>query len=203
MPPGYDGLPVDVVAAAVVTAGNLEHEGCRTFNINNYHRGDGCHLDAFVNWIESAGYPLTRIDNYGEWFSRLEAKLKSLPEQQRQNSALEILGAYAAPVARTASLVPDSGNFRELVACSSLGAELPHLDEAFIHKCLEDIAGKYAIRGGTEAQWARVARKIVTDKLRSYVVVYRELNLGRHLVRAEHYRHLMVSAFAEWRGAVT
>ena len=27
-------------------------------------------------------------------------------------------------------------------------------------------------------------------------------NLGRHLVRAEHYRDLRVSAFTEWRRAV-
>jgi putative transposase len=75
-------------------------------------------------------------------------------------------------------------------------------------------------------------RKIVTDKLRSYAVVHeatriRErgmrrfksvrqaqrflgvhaavsnlFNLGRHLVRAEHYRNLRVSAFAEWERAV-
>ena len=141
----YDGLPVDVVAAAVVAAANLKHDGCRTFNINNYHHDDGCHLDAFVNWIETAGYPITRIENYKEWFSRLEAKLKSLPEEQRQKSALDILGAYASPAAKAASLVPDTDNFRELVASSTLGAELPHLDEAFIHKCLEDISSRYSM----------------------------------------------------------
>ena len=101
----------------------------------------------------------------------------------------------------------------------------------------------------------REPRKIVTDKLRSYGVVHRELmpeiihstqqcennraeqsheatrvrergmrkfksvsqaqrfvtthaavsnlfNLGRHLIRAEHYRDLRASAFAEWSRAV-
>jgi len=101
----------------------------------------------------------------------------------------------------------------------------------------------------------REPRKIVTDKLRSYGVVHRELmpeiihstqqcennraeqsheatrvrergmrkfksvgqaqrflvahaavsnlfNLGRHLVRAEHYRNLRISAFGEWSRAV-
>jgi fatty acid CoA ligase FadD9 len=144
VPPSYDGLPVDVVATAVVAAANLKHKGCRTFNIHNYHHHDGCNLDAFVNWIESAGYSVTRIDSYEEWFSRLEAKLKSLPDAQRQNSALEILGAYASPASRVATLVPDADNFRELVACSALEAELPHLDEAYLHKCLEDISSRYA-----------------------------------------------------------
>jgi fatty acid CoA ligase FadD9 len=145
VPPSYDGLPVDVVAAAVVAAANLQHSGCRTFNINNYHHDDGCNLDTFVNWIESAGYRVTRINSYEQWLSRLETKLKSLPQEQRQHSALDILGAYASPATRTASLVPDTGNFRELVASSGLGAELPHLDEAYIHKCLEDISSKYSI----------------------------------------------------------
>jgi putative transposase len=55
-------------------------------------------------------------------------------------------------------------------------------------------------------------RKIVTDKLRSYGVAQRFLgahaavsnlfNLGRHLVRAEHYRNLREGAFEEWGRAV-
>jgi len=55
-------------------------------------------------------------------------------------------------------------------------------------------------------------RKIVTDKLRSYGVAHRELipetivfnlfNLGRHLIGAEHYRDLRMSAFNEWSRAV-
>jgi len=70
-------------------------------------------------------------------------------------------------------------------------------------------------------------RNIVTDKLRSYGVAHRErgmrrfkspkhaqrflsahaavynlFNLGRHLVRAEHYRNLRISAFKEWKAAV-
>jgi len=57
-------------------------------------------------------------------------------------------------------------------------------------------------------------RKIVTDKLRSYGVgqaqrflgvdaaVQNLFNPGRHLVRAEHYRNLRVSAFVEWSSAV-
>ena len=72
-------------------------------------------------------------------------------------------------------------------------------------------------------------RKIVTDKLRSYRVAHRErmpasrsfksvrqarrfvsahaavhnvFNLSRHLVGAQHYRDLRISAFGEWSRAV-
>jgi transposase-like protein len=40
-------------------------------------------------------------------------------------------------------------------------------------------------------------RKIVTDKLRSYGVAHRELIYEATRVRAQHYRDLRVSAFAE------
>ena len=38
--------------------------------------------------------------------------------------------------------------------------------------------------------------------LGAHAAVYNLFNLGRHLVRAEHYRNLRVSAFAKWSGAV-
>ena len=36
----------------------------------------------------------------------------------------------------------------------------------------------------------------------AHAAVYNQFDLGRHLVRAEHYRNLRVSAFSEWRRAV-
>ena len=39
--------------------------------------------------------------------------------------------------------------------------------------------------------------------LGAHAAVYNLFNLGRHLVRAEHYRNLRVSAFTEWSRAVT
>jgi len=38
--------------------------------------------------------------------------------------------------------------------------------------------------------------------LGAHVAVSNLFNLGRHLVRAQHYRKLRMSAFAEWRRAV-
>jgi putative transposase len=35
-----------------------------------------------------------------------------------------------------------------------------------------------------------------------HAAVQNLFNLGRHLVRAQHYRNLRVGAFAEWRRAV-
>ena len=38
--------------------------------------------------------------------------------------------------------------------------------------------------------------------LGAHAAVHNVFNLGRHLVKAEHYRKLRTSAFAEWNGAV-
>lgn len=35
-----------------------------------------------------------------------------------------------------------------------------------------------------------------------HAAVYNLFNLGRHLLRAEHYRNLRISAYKEWKAAV-
>ena len=137
-PQHYDGLPVDVVAASVVAAGQTSDGGCRAINIHNYHHEDGCSLDAFVDWIESAGYPVHRIHDYGEWFSRFEGKLKALPEDQRKHSSIDVLGPFAQPQSNGTEPIA-CHNYRALVNNWDAGRDIPHVDEAFIHKCLADI----------------------------------------------------------------
>ncbi len=134
----YDGLPVDVVAASVVAVGQTFDDGCRAINIHNYHEEDGCSLDTFVDWIESAGYPVTRIEDYGEWLARFEGKLKVLPEGQKKHSAIDVLGAFAG--LQSTGVEPITcHNYRALVNNWDFAKEIPHVDEAFIHKCLADM----------------------------------------------------------------
>jgi putative transposase len=38
--------------------------------------------------------------------------------------------------------------------------------------------------------------------LSAHAAIYNLFNLGRHLVRAEHYRNLRIGAFKEWKAAV-
>ena len=137
-PEHYDGLPVDVVSASVVAAGQRSDHGCRTINIHNYHNEDGCSLDSFIDWIESAGYPIHRIHDYEEWLARFEGKLKVLPEDQRKHSAIDVLGAFAEPQSTGAEPV-GCDNYQTLVSNWDLETDIPHVDEAFIHKCLSDM----------------------------------------------------------------
>ncbi len=137
----YDGLPVDVVAASVIAAAELPpaETGCRGINIRNFHDDDGCSLDAFVDWIESAGHPITRLPDHQEWFARFSDKLNVLPDEQKKRSAIDVLGAYAQQSDDRSTGDVACNNYRALVAGWRIGTELPHLDEAYIHKCLSDM----------------------------------------------------------------
>jgi len=53
-------------------------------------------------------------------------------------------------------------------------------------------------RGMRRFKSMRQAQRFVT----AHAAVQNMFNLGRHLVRAQHYRNLRVSAFAEWNRAV-
>lgn len=135
----YDGLPVDVVAGSVIAVAKTYHTGCHAFNICNYHHTDNCSLDTFVDWIESYGYKIVRIDDYQLWFDRFKDKLNTLPEEQKQYSALEVLGAYQQPNQLDSHIEVDCKNFRGLVSGLYGESGLPHIDERFIHKCLSDM----------------------------------------------------------------
>lgn len=134
----YDGTPVDVVAASVVGASNTVANDFCVYNVTNYHVDDGCSLDAFVDWIEQAGYLVERIDDHAEWFERFEQKLKALPEEQRQESALQLLPAFSRPYPAKAD-ISGCDNYKALVRSLSIGPQVPNLSQSYINKCLEDM----------------------------------------------------------------
>jgi fatty acid CoA ligase FadD9 len=136
-PGHYNAVPVDVVAASVVGATSVPADGDPGVNMSNYHVDDGCSLDAFVDWIESAGYPVERIDQYSEWYDRFQEKLEALPAEKKGASAFEVLGAYAVPHNPRADAAIVCDQYRDLVR--RVVGDVPHLDETYIHKCLADL----------------------------------------------------------------
>ncbi len=133
----YDGIPVDVLTKAIVGLSLQNHNECITYNAFNY-LDDEVSLDSFVDWIESAGYSISRLSQHREWFDRIQIKLKSLPEAQKQLSALEVLSAYADPIPIGAYNI-GSDNFQELVKGIESIKDIPHLSESYIHKYLDDM----------------------------------------------------------------
>ena len=134
----YEGLAGDVVAAAVVAVSRLDHRELSNFNVCNFNLDDGCSLDTFVDAIESYGYDINRVFDHTEWINRFRERLQNLPDDQKQMSALNILGAFS-----TLSDPDLAGraceNFKTLMPHLSTGENLPSIQEAFIHKCLNDL----------------------------------------------------------------
>jgi fatty acid CoA ligase FadD9 len=137
----YDGLPVDFIAAAMVSMSSAFQEGLLTYQVSNANWDDGVSLDTLMDWVQSAGYALTRVDDYAAWFSAFGDALRALPAAQRQRSALPILNLWAEPAPGGEGERIDASRFREQVRRRRPGgeADIPHLDEAFLHKYLEDL----------------------------------------------------------------
>ena len=133
----YTGVPVDVLTKAIVGVHTQIHQDFKIYHAINYLK-DNVSLDSFVDWIETAGYAINRITDYKVWYNRMEIKLKSLPEQQRQLSALNLLMAYERPHRGGYSRV-GADNFKALVEALDTLGTLPNLSEAYMHKYLKDM----------------------------------------------------------------
>ena len=132
----YDGVPVDVLAKAITGVCTQAHEECRTYHAVNYLKDD-VSLDSFMDWMETAGCVIHRIASHKEWHERMTTKLQSLPEEQRQRSALDVLMAYSRPHRGGHSLI-GAECFKDLVESLEELGTLPHLSEQYIHKYLKD-----------------------------------------------------------------
>jgi fatty acid CoA ligase FadD9 len=133
----YDGLPVDFFASAMIGAAGEPHRELRVFHVVNPHDDDGVSLDTFVDWIEGAGYPITRIASYADWLHRFEDNLHALPDELRQQSSLPVLASLQQPAERKPT--PPSARFSAAVARQSAEPAIPHLTRSYVEKCLDDL----------------------------------------------------------------
>lgn len=136
----YDGLPADFVAEAITTIGANGLAGHRSYDVMNPH-DDGISLDVIVDWLIDEGADITRIPSHGEWISRFEGALRSLPEHRRQRSALALLDAYRVPEPPLLGAVAPTDAFRQAVRHHEIGAthDIPHIDATLIRKYLSDL----------------------------------------------------------------
>jgi fatty acid CoA ligase FadD9 len=132
----FDGLPVDFVARAIafIAAGPGRDGGL--YHLVNPHRTDGVGLDAFVDWVVSYGYRVERIPSYAEWYERFANALKAQNDDRRRHSSFPLLQRWQRPIASSGAAL-DVTRFRERLG--ELNAEIPHVTEAHIHKCLTDL----------------------------------------------------------------
>jgi fatty acid CoA ligase FadD9 len=136
----YDGLPADFVAESVATLGAQTTEGFRSVDVMNPH-DDGVSLDTFVDWLIDAGHDIARIDDYDDWLARFETALKALPEKQRQQSVLPLLGFYREPQRPLLGAPAPTEVFRAAVHGAQIGADnaIPHISAELIDKYVNDL----------------------------------------------------------------
>ena len=136
----YAGIPADFVAEAVTTLGKQVTDGFRSFDVENPH-DDGISLDTFVDWLIDAGHKIQRIADHDEWMTRFETAIKALPEKQRQQSVLPLLGAYRQPEKPLRGAPTPTEVFRTAVQAAKIGAEhdIPHLSAALIDTYVADL----------------------------------------------------------------
>jgi fatty acid CoA ligase FadD9 len=98
-------------------------------------------LDTFVDWLIEAGHSIQRIGDHDEWITRFETALKALPEKQRQQSVLPLLGAYREPEKPLRGAPTPTEVFQTAVRAAKIGADkdIPHLSVALIDKYVTDL----------------------------------------------------------------
>ncbi|MFN6553883.1 carboxylic acid reductase [Mycolicibacterium septicum] len=136
----YDGLPVEFIAEAISTLGVHVTEGFETYHVMNPY-DDGLGLDEFVDWLIEAGYPVHRIDDYGQWLQRFDTALRTLPDKQRQASLLPLLHNYQQPSYPLLGAAAPTDRFRAAVQEAKIGPDkdIPHVSPAVIVKYITNL----------------------------------------------------------------
>ncbi|MGW4095854.1 carboxylic acid reductase [Mycobacterium sp. NPDC004974] len=136
----YDGLPVEFIAEAISTLGVHVTEGFETYHVMNPY-DDGLGLDEFTDWLIEAGYPVHRIDDYGQWLQRFDTALRTLPDKQRQASLLPLLHNYQQPSHPLLGAAAPTDRFRAAVQEAKIGPDkdIPHVSPAVIVKYITNL----------------------------------------------------------------
>ncbi|BBZ26324.1 oxidoreductase [Mycolicibacterium madagascariense] len=136
----FDGLPVEFIAEAISTLGVNVTEGFDTFHVMNPY-DDGISMDTFVDWLDEAGYRITRVPDYADWLARFDTTLRALPEKQRQASLLPLLHNYQSPQPPINGSLAPADHFRAAVQEAKIGPDkdIPHLSAPVIVKYVTDL----------------------------------------------------------------
>ena len=140
----FEGLPVEFIADAISTiSAHLIAKGSASFE--TYHvmnpYDDGISMDTYVDWLITAGYPITRVPDYAAWLERFEKTLRALPATQRQTSLLPLLHNYQEPEHPINGSTAPTDHFRAAVQDNTIGPyqDIPHITASVIVKYITDL----------------------------------------------------------------
>lgn len=132
----YDGFTVDFLAEAITAIGARNAEGFHAYNLSSPDESE-ISLDTFVDWLIEAGCRIERIGPYDAWLSRFDTALHGLPEEQRQQSMIAILGPYKHPQTPVTKSHLPAQKFGAAAETAGLG--VPVLSAALINKYVADL----------------------------------------------------------------
>ena len=84
-----------------------------------------------------AGCAIQRVERYDDWLARFETAMLALPEEQRAQSLLAILGPYRQPQAVAGKSQMKVERF--CAAASDAGAEIQRFTQEVIRKYVADL----------------------------------------------------------------
>lgn len=133
--PHLDGIPADVVAAAIGAITLDGEPGHRTFRVSNDHRDDGSSLDSLARAIERV--PPLRYFDHAAWYAELRSQLETLDEPTHRRGPLPVIERWSAPAIPGELVRLDTMRFREKLRALLGLDDVPSLDAAY----LEHMAG--------------------------------------------------------------
>jgi thioester reductase-like protein len=123
-------LPVDYVASALAALVVQPTRGCHTYHVvgGSDESEPEVSLDTFVDWIQSAGYPVTRVSDQRDWFDDVRTRLH----------AATLPSYWDRPVETRKWPRLDATDFHQALRHANFTDE-PGVDEAYFHRCLSHL----------------------------------------------------------------
>ncbi len=142
-PRRYDGLPVDLVAAAIARVVTTSGEAFETYHVCTPSSAGGASLDDLIRWVGTAGYPIAWLE-HGEWYPEFVRRLALLGAEEKKYSPEAIAHRWRRPAQDAhATIELDTAAFHGVLAAEGVAA-VPSLDEAYVHRCVPVIVGASA-----------------------------------------------------------
>jgi fatty acid CoA ligase FadD9 len=138
-PGRLDGLPADFVAESIATVALEPHAGYATFHVVAGRRSEGVSLDTMVDWVERAGYRVSRLDDHEAWLRAFRERLAALDPAEQERSTLPLLSMWERPL--RPPLAFDDRRLRERLSDITGGAppEIPRVDFLFVQQYLKNM----------------------------------------------------------------
>lgn len=134
-----DGLPVDVLANALVASMMQGRPSASDHDVLHAGSGPTLSLDALLSWIESAGHSLRHLPDYEDWLTQVEKELATRPRDEQTRSLLGLAEAYRTEPA-TASTSQPVETFPQLLTHVEGEQPAPFFTESYVHKYLRDFS---------------------------------------------------------------